>query len=112
MNRAKVLPGCFALVVLLSVAWRAQAQNAKAPYPSMAPLNEYLMVDRNAEIALARSAAPDSISRNAEVMVLGSVVMRRRSREKTDLYVLWTGRGCSPSTNPTFGTRKCDCRPA
>jgi hypothetical protein len=37
----------------------------------MAPLDQYLMADRNAEIALARSAAPDAISRDAEVLVLG-----------------------------------------
>jgi len=60
----------FALVVLLGAAWQAQAQDAKAPYPSMAPLDQYLM-ERNAEIALARSAAPESISQDAEVMVLG-----------------------------------------
>jgi len=60
--------GSFALVVLLSAAW--QAQDAKAPYPSMAPLDQYLM-ERNAEIAVARSAAPEGISREAEVMVLG-----------------------------------------
>src|SRR5580658_4642450 len=65
----------FALVGVLSTvlgaAWRAQAQDAKAPYPSMAPLEQYLIADRNDEIALARSAAPESISRDAEVMVLG-----------------------------------------
>jgi hypothetical protein len=37
----------------------------------MAPLDQYLMADRNAEIALAKSAAPDSVSRDAEVVVLG-----------------------------------------
>jgi hypothetical protein len=61
----------FALVVLLGVAWQAQAQDAKTPYPSMAPLEQYLIADRNAEIALARSAAPESISHDAEVLVLG-----------------------------------------
>jgi len=60
----------FALVVVLGAAWQAQAQDAKAPYPSMAPLDLYLM-ERNAEIALARSAAPESISRDAEVLFLG-----------------------------------------
>jgi hypothetical protein len=40
------------------------------PYPKMAPLAEYLM-DRDAEIALARSAAPPAISAAAEVIVLG-----------------------------------------
>ncbi len=47
-----------------------RAQDAKSPYPSMAPLEQYLM-EQNTEIALARSAAPESISRDAEVMVLG-----------------------------------------
>ncbi|MGP0071028.1 MAG: hypothetical protein ACLPWF_03735 [Bryobacteraceae bacterium] len=37
----------------------------------MAPLNRYLMPDEKSEIALARSAAPASISDGAEVMVLG-----------------------------------------
>lgn len=49
----------------------AKPSSSKASYPSMAPLEEYLMTDRDAEIALARSAAPDSISRDAEVLVLG-----------------------------------------
>lgn len=40
-------------------------------YPSMASIEEYLMPDRNAEIALARSAAPESLSRDAKVLVLG-----------------------------------------
>jgi hypothetical protein len=59
-----------ALVLALTAAWQAQAQDAKTPYPRMAPLDQYLM-ERDAEIALARSAGPDSISRDAEVMVLG-----------------------------------------
>jgi hypothetical protein len=37
----------------------------------MASIERYLMSDRDAEIKLARSAAPDSISRNATVLVLG-----------------------------------------
>ena len=61
----------FAFVVMLGAAWPAQAQDAKTPYPSMAPLEQYLIADRNAEIALARSAAPESISHDAEVLVLG-----------------------------------------
>jgi len=40
-------------------------------YPSMASIEQYLMPDRNAEIALARSAAPQSISGDAKVLVLG-----------------------------------------
>jgi hypothetical protein len=61
----------FALVVALGAACQSQAQDTKTPYPSMAPLDQYLIVDRNVEITLARSAAPESISRDAEIMVLG-----------------------------------------
>ncbi len=61
----------FMLAFVLSFAWPGQAEDAKASYPTMAPLEQYLISDRNAEIALARSAAPESISRDAEVLVLG-----------------------------------------
>lgn len=56
---------------LLGTAWQAVAQDAKSPYTNMAPVNQYLMENRDSEIALARSAAPESISRDAEVRVLG-----------------------------------------
>jgi len=59
-----------ALVVALAAAWQASAQDAKVAYPGMAPLDQYLM-ERNAEITLARSAAPQSISQDAEILVLG-----------------------------------------
>jgi hypothetical protein len=62
--------GTFALLAVLGVSLQARAQETKASYPSMAPLDQYLM-ERNAEIAMARSAAPDSISQDAEIMVLG-----------------------------------------
>jgi len=48
---------------------RAQAENAA--YPAMAPVDAYLIADQSSEIALARSAAPASIAKEAEVMVLG-----------------------------------------
>lgn len=57
------------LVVLLGTAYRVTAQDAATRYPSMAPVGQYLM-NRNAEIALARSAAPPAISNDASVMVL------------------------------------------
>jgi len=69
---AKVL-GCAILapVVMLGAVRPVRAQDVQTPYPRMAPLDQYLMTDRNSEIALARSAAPASISSQAEVMVLG-----------------------------------------
>jgi hypothetical protein len=59
-----------ALVIAFFPAWQAVAQDGKTAYPAMAPLEQYLMPDRNEEIKLAKSAAPDSISSDAEVLVL------------------------------------------
>lgn len=62
----------FALQIVLPHAGRlVVAQDEKAAYPAMAPLDQYLISDEESEIALARSAAPSSISDGAEVMVLG-----------------------------------------
>jgi len=58
-------------IVLAGAALQVVAQAGKAAYPAMAPLDQYLISDESSEIALARSAAPASISDNAEVMVLG-----------------------------------------
>lgn len=50
----------------------AVAQGKKpTSYPTMAPIDQYLMASRDAEIALARTAAPPSISADADVLVLG-----------------------------------------
>ena len=61
----------FALIPVLIGIKQGWAQAPKEAYPSMAPVEQYLMTDRNAEIALARSAAPEAISRDATILVLG-----------------------------------------
>ena len=58
-------------MLIVLCCWQAHGATTVTSYPAMAPLDQYLM-ERNAEIALARSAAPDSISRDADVLVLGS----------------------------------------
>ncbi len=71
-NHVKIIALVFALQIVLTDAGRqATAQAGKAAYPAMAPLDQYLISDEKSEIALARSAAPGSISDGAEVMVLG-----------------------------------------
>ncbi|HVC18561.1 MAG TPA: hypothetical protein VNE16_00675 [Vicinamibacterales bacterium] len=66
--------GKFALGLLallfVPLATHAQTVRARQRYAKMAPITEYLM-HRSAEIALARSAAPPAISRDATVLVLG-----------------------------------------
>ncbi|MGH9483029.1 MAG: hypothetical protein ACRD1L_13155, partial [Terriglobales bacterium] len=63
--------GALALVAALGM-WRAVGAQAApaAQYTKMAPTQQYLL-ERGAEIALARSAAPEAISRDAQVLVLG-----------------------------------------
>jgi len=64
--------GLIASAFLLQAAFpclNAYAQTTKDRYPAMAPLAQYLMPE-SAEIALARTAAPASISGDADVMAL------------------------------------------
>lgn len=63
---AAVLFVAFGLTIATPVAGTA----ATLSYPQMSPLGAYLIADRQTEIALARSAAPSSISRQATVLVL------------------------------------------
>lgn len=61
---------CAGLVVLLTSCASAYGQApASNPYPTMAPVSKYMM-PRAAEIQMARSAAPASISANATVLVM------------------------------------------
>jgi hypothetical protein len=69
-NTGSVVIKGLALLVVLGAAHRAMPQDAATPYPKMAPLDQYRM-DKDAEIQLARSAAPESISRDATVLILG-----------------------------------------
>jgi hypothetical protein len=72
MNPRNVI-GALALTVLAASNGSGPAQpQALKTYPEMAPIEQYRIVSREAEIALARTAAPPSISRDAEVLVLGS----------------------------------------
>ena len=69
-NHVGIMALAFALQsVLLGAGREAVAQAGQ--YPAIAPLDQYLISDETAEIALARSAAPPSISDGAEVKVLG-----------------------------------------
>jgi hypothetical protein len=64
--------GIFALVFLQITIGPACAQDAKVQYPVLAPMEQYRAVSPSDEIALARSAAPASISSDADVLILGA----------------------------------------
>ena len=101
----------FALLVVLSASYQATAQDATTPYPKMAPIEQYLM-DRDAEIALARSAAPDAISHDASVVVLTRHGYETAVEGKNG-WICWVGRSwLAMFDNPEFWNpkvRAADC---
>ena len=101
----------FALLVVLGTAHLAMAQDAKTPSPKMAPIEQYLMTDQGAEIALARSAAPESISRDAEVLVLGRHGFETAVKGKNGFVCIversWTSAPDPDFWNPKVRTPIC-----
>ena len=95
-----------AMMVMLSGAQRAKAADAKTPYPNMAPLDQYLIPDRAAEIALARTAAPDSISRDAEVRVLGRHGYETAVQGKNGFVCVVERSWSAPIDDPNFWNPK------
>jgi hypothetical protein len=105
-SKIKTIFLTFLVQVFISAAAlpaRAQATN---PYASMAPLDQYLMSDENSEIALARSAAPASISDNAEIMVLAPNGYKTAVKG-TNGFLCLVGRSWSQAIdNPEFWNPK------
>jgi len=105
-----ILLSAFALVAALVASRHAAAQDAKQPYATMAPIDQYLM-DRDAEIALARTAAPESISRDAEVMVLGRHGFETSVKGKNGFVCIversWTSAADADFWNPKVRTPIC-----
>jgi hypothetical protein len=95
-----------AVVIMLATAWPASAQDAKALYPSMAPVDQYLIEDRASEIALARSAAPESISRDAEVLVLGHHGYETAIQGKNGFVCIVERSWTAPIDHPDFWNPK------
>ena len=99
-----------ALLVVLGTTYRAMPQDVATPYPKMAPIGQYLM-DRTAEITLARRAAPESISRNAEVLVLGSHGFETAVKGKNGFVCIversWTSAADADFWNPKVRTPIC-----
>jgi hypothetical protein len=95
----------FALLLVLGTAYQAVAQAATTPYAKMAAIDQYLMADQAAEIALARSAAPESISRDAEVLVLGRHGFETAVKG-TNGFVCIVGRGWTSAADADFWNPK------
>ena len=100
-----------ALLAVLGAAYLAMPQDATTPYPKMAPIDQYLMVDQSAEIALARSAAPESISRDAEVRVLRRHGFETAVKGKNGFVCIversWTAAADADFWNPKVRVPMC-----
>src|SRR5215467_7662098 len=83
--------GLMTLVLVASIWFSVPEAAAQSDqYPKMAPIDQYLM-EKNAEIQLARSAAPDSISRDATILVLGRQGYETAVEGKNG-FVCWVAR--------------------
>jgi hypothetical protein len=89
------------LALLLMTGWIAPAQDAETHYQHIAPIDQYLM-DREAEIALARSAAPPSVSADAEVLVLGRNGYETAVKGKNGFICVVERSWMSPFDDPEF----------
>lgn len=106
-KRIKVIaPVLLLIAVVPDAAVLAWAQAAGGPYPAMAPLDQYLMADGNAEIALARSAAPASISDGAEVMVLGRDGYTTAVKGSNGFVCIVERSWAVPTDDPEFWNQK------
>jgi hypothetical protein len=95
----------FVLAAVLGAACPGRAQETKTAYPAMAPVEQYMMA-RDAEIALARSAAPVSISADAEVLVLGAHGYETGAKGKNGFVCIVERGWTAPMDNPDFWNPK------
>jgi hypothetical protein len=99
--------GLSSIVVLFALisAYGAAAPDTNTQYTSMAPLHLYLD-DRDTEIAMARSAAPDEISRNATVMLLTEHGYVTAAQGKNGFVCVVERAWMSPGDSPNFWNPK------
>ncbi len=93
------------LVVGLEPVYGAAMPDTKVQYSSMASVHLYLD-DRDTEIAMARSAAPEAISRDATVMVLGEHGYVTAAEGKNGFVCVVERAWMSPDDSPTFWNPK------
>ena len=92
--------------VVLGLVGVAFAQEAKAPYPAMAPIEQYRVASVAEEVALARSAANVAVSHDAEVMVLGSHGYETAAKGKNGFVCLVERSWATTFDDPQFWNPK------
>jgi len=106
-GNSKGAAGRIVLAIAMALgAAPALAGDGAAAYATMAPVAQYLMADRNAEIALARSAAPPAISDDATIMVLGGGGYEIAAKGKNGFVCLVERSWMSPFDSSDFWNPK------
>jgi hypothetical protein len=105
--RGRALPRArWMLPLALCLFSVARAEDANPSYPAMAPIDQYLTADRDAEIALARSSAPEALTRDATVLVLGKDGYETAFAGKNGFTCLVERSWMSPFDSPEFWNPK------
>jgi hypothetical protein len=100
-------------ILTAAMVWSQAGAAPDDPYPTMAPVSQYLTASRAEEVALARSAAPPSVAEHAEVLVLGAHGYETVVKG-TNGFVCLVGRSWDVSFtdpqfwNPRIRTPQCD----
>lgn len=108
MNRNRAITaGSLSLALILTAArpLTTLGQDRKDPYRTMAPIEQYLM-ESQGEIALARSAAPEAISRDAKILVLGRHGFETVVEGKNGFACLVERSWTAPYDDPEFWNPK------
>jgi hypothetical protein len=98
--------GIAMLVLLLSSIAQASAEQAKGPYPAPASFEQFRFNNPSEEIALARSAAPASISNDAEILTLGSQGYETAAKGKNGFVCLVERSWANSFDKPEFWNPK------
>jgi hypothetical protein len=99
---------CWVFLVVLAIAIASQTARPAPPdpYAQMAPLDRYLIGDHDAEIALARSAAPPAVAADARVLVLGRQGYETAVPGRNGFTCLVERSWMSPFDHPDFWNPK------
>ncbi len=100
----KLAMGVFA-IVFWAIPHPAQGQTKPSTYANMAPVEQYFM-DRDAEIALSKTAAPASISSDADILVMGRHGYETAAKGKNGFTCLVQRSWTAGSDDPEFWNPK------
>ena len=94
------------LILLLNAVMPASAAEAENSYPTPASFGQFRFANPSGEIAMARSAAPASISNDAEILMLGSRGYETAVKVRNGFVCLVQRSWVNPFDDPEFWNPK------